>query len=325
MGVEQLATTVEDADTVGFPALHGARGEVLGWAAALEIHSTHPLAAAITATASEVYAALEVTESAGAGIAGLIDGVRTAVGSPRWLNPGPFSERIYAMESRGITVVIVHRDNDPVGAIGVRDELRPEAGEVMASLALQGMGVTMLTGDNTRTAEALATEAGITDVRSQLRPQDKAHAVAELRDRGRGPVAMIGDGVNDAPALASADIGIAMGATGSDAAIESADVAFTGDDLRLIPRAIDHARHGRRVISQNIILSLAIIIVLLPLAITGILGLAAVVLVHEVAEVVVILNGLRAARARQHGRPPSRRAVEQKERQQVYPPTPLPR
>ena len=152
----------------------------------------------------------------------------------------------------------------------------------------------MLTGDNTRTATALAREAGITDVRAELRPEDKATAVAGLGTRG--PVAMIGDGINDAPALASADIGIAMGAKGSDAAIESADVAFTGDDLRLIPRALHHARRGRAIINQNIILSLAIIIVLLPLAITGVLGLAAVVLVHEVAEVIVIANGLRAAR-----------------------------
>nr|WP_096907642.1 cation-translocating P-type ATPase [Dietzia sp. WMMA184] len=326
VAVDKTGTLTRNQPTVTQVLTSGeaSEGEVLGWAAALEAHSTHPLAAAITATATEVPAAREVTETAGEGITGLIDGVRTAVGSPRWLNPGPFSERIHAMESSGVTVVIVHRDDHPVGAIGVRDELRPEAREVMASLALQGMGVSMLTGDNTRTADALATEAGIADVRSQLRPQDKAHAVAELRDRGCGPVAMIGDGVNDAPALASADIGIAMGATGSDAAIESADVAFTGDDLRLIPRAIDHARHGRRVISQNIILSLAIIIVLLPLAITGILGLAAVVLVHEVAEVFVILNGLRAARTRQLARPPSGHTVEHEEVRHAHRPAPLP-
>ena len=146
----------------------------------------------------------------------------------------------------------------------------------------------MLTGDNARTAEALAGEAGITDVRAELRPEEKARAVAELQESGRGPVAMIGDGINDAPALASADIGIAMGVTGTDAAIESADVAFTGDDLRLIPRAVDHARRGRRIINENIVLSLAIIVILLPLAITGVLGLAAVVLVHEIAEVVVL-------------------------------------
>ena len=154
----------------------------------------------------------------------------------------------------------------------------------------------MLTGDNARTARALAAQAWIDDVRAELRPQDKASAIAELGEKN-GSVAMIGDGINDAPALAAADIGIAMGATGSDAAIESADVAFTGHDLRLLPRAFDHARRGRHIINQNIVLSLLIITVLLPLALFGVLGLAAVVLVHEIAEVVVILNGLRAARA----------------------------
>ena len=159
-----------------------------------------------------------------------------------------------------------------------------------------GVTASMLTGDNSRTAAALAKLAGIGDVHADLRPEDKARIVAGFSETS--PTAMIGDGINDAPALAGATVGIAMGATGSDAAIESADVAFTGHDLGLIPQALRHARRGGRIINQNIVLSLAIITVLLPLAITGVLGLAAVVLVHEVAEVVVIDNGLRAARAR---------------------------
>ncbi|WP_211215567.1 heavy metal translocating P-type ATPase [Corynebacterium maris] len=272
------------------------RADVLGWAAALEAHSTHPLAAAITTASPQAPTAQQVDEAAGQGITGVIDGAQIAVGSPRWLTPGPLAAQVEALESKGMTVVIVHRNDRPVGAVGVRDELRPETPEVIASLTDEGFGITMLTGDNTRTANALAHEAGITDVRAELRPEDKATAVADLAERG--PVAMIGDGINDAPALASADIGIAMGAKGSDAAVESADVAFTGDDLRLIPRALHHARRGRAIINQNIVLSLAIIIILLPLAITGVLGLAAVVLVHEVAEVIVIANGLRAARTK---------------------------
>jgi cation-transporting ATPase G len=170
-----------------------------------------------------------------------------------------------------MTVVIVHRGGVPVAAIGVRDELRPEVPEVVRTLATQGIGVTMLTGDNARTARALAAHAGIDDVRAELRPEDKAAAIAELG--AKGPVAMIGDGINDAPALAAADIGIAMGATGSDAAIESADVAFTGHDLRLLPRAFAHARRGRHIINQNIILSLLIITALLPLALLASWGL----------------------------------------------------
>lgn len=154
----------------------------------------------------------------------------------------------------------------------------------------------MLTGDNSRTASALGALAGIGEVHAELRPEDKAHWVAEAAQQT--PTAMIGDGINDSPALAGATVGIAMGASGSDAAIESAEVAFTGHDLRLIPQALRHARRGLNIIKQNIALSLLIIIVLLPLAITGVLGLATVVLVHEIAEVVVIANGLRAAQVR---------------------------
>ena len=270
--------------------------QALAWAAALEQHSTHPLAAAITAAAPGVPAAAGVTEQAGHGVDGTVDGVGITVGSPRWLDPGRLGDRVAGLEEQGMTVVIVHRDGSPVAAIGVRDELRPEVPEVVRTLAAQGIGMTMLTGDNARTARALAAQAGIGDVRAELRPADKSTAIGELSQAGS--VAMIGDGINDAPALAAADIGIAMGATGSDAAIESADVAFTGHDLRLIPRAFDHARRGRRIINQNIVLSLLIIIALLPLALFGVLGLAAVVLVHEGAEVIVILNGLRAARTR---------------------------
>src|SRR5699024_3749559 len=154
-----------------------------------------------------------------------------------------------------------------------------------------------LTGDNARTAHALAQMPGVGAVHAELRPEGKARIVAQLSEQS--PTAMIGDGINDAPALAGATVGIAMGATGSDAAIESADVAFTGHDLGLIPQALRHARRDRAIMNQNIVLSLAIITVLLPLAIAGVLGLDAVVLVHEVAEGGLIANGLRAARARQ--------------------------
>ena len=221
------------------------------------------------------------------------------MGNPHWLDAGGLAGDVAAMEAQGMTVVVVHRNDRPVGVIGVRDELRPEVPEVVSTLAGRGIGVTMLTGDNARTAAALAAQAGITDVRADQRPEDKAAAVTALS--AVRPVAMIGDGINDAPALAAADLGIAMGVTGADAAIESADVAFTGNDLRLIPRALDHARRSRVIIDQNVVLSIAIIAVLLPLAITGVLGLAAVVLVHEGAEVVVVLNGLRAARRRPAG------------------------
>lgn len=268
--------------------------EVLTLAAAVERYSTHPLAAAITAVAPQNPHAEHVEESAGQGISGTVDGHLITVGSPRRLAPGEFAEQIPALEADGMTVVVVHRDGSAIGAIGIRDELRPEVPVVVAALADHRIGVTMLTGDNPRTAAALGAQADIHDIRAELTPSGKADAVAEL---SRSQLtAMIGDGINDAPALATADVGIAMGATGSDAAIESADVAFTGTDLRLIPRALAHARRGSRIINQNIVLSLILIAALVPLAVTGALGLAAVVLIHELAEVIVILNGLRASR-----------------------------
>jgi len=207
-----------------------------------------------------------------------------------------------------MSVAVLQRDDVTIGLIGVRDELRSEAGEAVAALRAMGIGVSMLTGDNRRTATVLATAAGIDDVHAELRPQHKADLVRQLAESR--PTAMIGDGINDAPALAVADVGIAMGATGSDAAIESADIAFTGHDLRLIPQALAHARRGRRIMNQNIVLSLAIITSLLPLSLFGVLGLAAVVLVHEVAEVVIIVNGLRAGRSKLRPLAPAERSVD---------------
>lgn len=275
---------------------------VLQLAAALESHSTHPLAAAITHAAhaeragqpdeTELGAASEITEHAGSGISGVIDGTPVTVGNPRWLDPGALQPQVAELESAGKTVIIVQRAKKPIGAVALHDELRAEAPNVVKQLADDGYGITMLTGDNVRTAKAVGAAAGISDVRDGLSPRDKAAAVAELARQHQ--VAMLGDGMNDAPALAAADVGIAMGATGSDVAVESADAALGSDNLTLLPRALRHARRGRAIINQNIALSLAIITVLLPLALSGVLGLAAVVLIHEVAEVFVILNGLRA-------------------------------
>lgn len=308
---------------------------VLQLAAALESHSTHPLAAAITSAArsectehtgpaertghtahsghtgqtkhterpdeTELGAASEITEHAGSGISGAIDGTPVAVGNPRWLDPGPLQPQVTELESAGKTVIIVQRAKKTIGVVALHDELRAEAPSVVKQLADDGYGITMLTGDNVRTAKAVGAAAGICDVRAGLSPRDKAAAVAELARQHQ--VAMLGDGINDAPALAAADVGIAMGATGSDVAVESADAALGSDNLALLPRALRHARRGRAIINQNIALSLAIITALLPLALTGVLGLAAVVLIHEVAEVIVILNGLRAGLVRTPSRP----------------------
>lgn len=282
------------AVVVVHPAPGTTRDDLLAWAAAVESSSTHPLAAAMTAAAPGSTAATGVVEVAGHGITGQVDRRTIRVGNDRWLDPGEHRPLAESMAMQGMTVVVVEADGQIAGLIGVRDELRPESAEMVRMLHAQGIETIMLTGDNDRTARAIADAAGITDVRAQQLPADKAAAIEALSVSR--PTAMVGDGINDAPALATATVGIAMGVKGSAAAIESADVAFTGHDLRLIPGALAHARRARRIMTANIVLALAIIIVLFPLALFGVLGLAGVVLVHEVAEVIVILNGVRAGR-----------------------------
>ncbi|WP_225331615.1 heavy metal translocating P-type ATPase [Mycobacterium intracellulare] len=269
------------------------REEVLTVAAALEARSEHPLAAAIlAATKTPIAAASDVQAVPGAGPTGHLDGHTVRLGRPGWLDAAELADHVARMQQAGATAVLVERNEQLLGAIAVRDELRPEATAVIAALRADGYQVTMLTGDNHATAAALAALAGIEHVYAELRPEDKAHLVAQLR--AQRPTAMVGDGVNDAPALAAADLGIAMGAMGTDVAIETADIALMGQDLRHLPQALDHARRSRQIMLQNVGLSLSIITVLMPLAVFGTLGLAAVVLVHELTEVIVIANGVRA-------------------------------
>ncbi|WP_017611620.1 heavy metal translocating P-type ATPase [Nocardiopsis salina] len=278
--------------------------QVLAVAAALEERSEHPLARAILAAAPAPQRAEHVEAVTGAGLTGTLNGRSVRLGRPGWIEADPLAGDVKRMQHAGATAVLVEDDGALLGAIAVRDELRPEAGEVVASLRGAGYRVVMLTGDNHATATTLAAQAGIDpgDVHAELRPEDKSRIVGQLREHG--PVAMVGDGVNDAPALATADLGIAMGAMGTDVAIETADVALMGEDLRHLPQVLGHARRSRVIMWQSVGLSLAIIIGLMPLALFGILGLAAVVLVHEVAEVVVIGNGIRAGRTRRLGLAP---------------------
>ncbi|WP_436499625.1 heavy metal translocating P-type ATPase [Actinokineospora sp. HUAS TT18] len=284
------APRVVDVVTAG----EATRDDVLAAAAALEARSEHPLARAILAAAHTVPTASDVTAVAGHGLHGCVDGMTLRLGKPGWVPARELAADLERLQSAGATVVLVERADTLLGAIAVRDELRDEAPEVISRLHSMGIRTAMLTGDNTRTATALAAQAGIDTVHAELLPEDKATLLAELR-AGRA-IAMVGDGVNDAPALATADVGIAMGAMGTDVAIETADVALMGEDLRHLPQVLAHARHARTVMLQNVGLSLAIIGVLIPLAAFGVLGLATVVLVHESAEVLVILNAIRAAK-----------------------------
>ncbi|MHB8891624.1 MAG: heavy metal translocating P-type ATPase [Candidatus Limnocylindrales bacterium] len=268
------------------------REDVMAIAAALEARSEHPLAPAILAAAPGVTPATDVAAVPGHGLTGTIDGQPARLGRPGFIDAAGWEAPIATAQDAGATSVLVEYDGRTVGLIAVRDELRPEARATVEALRERGLEVRMLTGDHRRTAIAIAAAAGIEHVEADLRPEDKSSSVEGLR--ARRPVAMVGDGINDAPALASADVGLAMGAMGSDVAIETADIALMGEDLRHLPVAIDHARRTNGIMRQNLVLSGAILVALVPLAAVGALGLAAVVAVHEVAEIVVIANGLRA-------------------------------
>ncbi|TFD79173.1 heavy metal translocating P-type ATPase [Cryobacterium fucosi] len=266
------------------------RNHVLALAAGLESRSEHPLARAILAATPDRAPVTDVDTVPGAGL----EGRHVRLGRPGWIDAGPLAADLERMQRAGATAVLIEDNGQVIGAIAVRDELRPEAREVIARLNASGYTTAMLTGDNLITATALGQAAGITEVHADLRPEDKAEIIRTLK--ARQPTAMVGDGVNDAPALATADTGIAMGAMGTDVAIETADIALMGEDLNHLPQVLDHARRTRRIMLQNVGLSLLLIAVLIPLALFGILGLAAVVLIHELAEIVVIANGVRAGR-----------------------------
>lgn len=290
-------------------------------AAALERQSQHPLAAAVVAKAAEVSAVTDVTatdvsETPGVGMQGTVGAHRVRVGNVAWLDvpqfdraalesdfaapqpefagrPSSLADDAKALANQGMSVIAVEVDGDLAGLLGIRDELRVEVPETVAQLRGQGIGCVMITGDREETACVLAEQVGISQVFAGQLPADKARRVVDLC--AVQPTAMVGDGTNDAPALAYAHVGIAMGASSSAAAIASADIAFMGHDLRQLPRVFGHARRGRRIMVANICLALAVVIGLFPLALSGVLGLAAVVFIHEVAEVIIIANGMRAA------------------------------
>ncbi|MPZ92591.1 MAG: cadmium-translocating P-type ATPase [Actinobacteria bacterium] len=277
------------------PANGFSQDEVLSFAGALEARSEHPLAKAILDKASPREEASEVEAVAGSGLMGKVGDEEVRLGRPGFIDAQVLEPDVTGLQDAGATVVLVERSGALLGAVGVRDELRDEVSDVVSALKgfpLRLSKITMLTGDNQRTATALADSAGIDEVAAELLPEDKVRAIEE--SQRQHPTAMVGDGINDAPALATASVGIAMGAVGSDVAIEAADVALMGEDLHHLPQALHHARRSMSIMRQNLTLSASILLVLIPLAALGVMGLAAVVAVHELAELVVIGNGLRA-------------------------------
>ncbi len=275
----------------------------LALAAAAEAASEHPLGAAIVAAAAErglvVVPASDARALPGIGVQAVTGGREISVVRPHQANLTASARKdLGALEDDGKTAVVVTIDGQPAALLGIADQLRPEAAATVTALARLGINqVVMLTGDNPATAAAIARTAGIADWRAGLLPEQEAAAVAALHDQW-GPVAMIGDGINDAPALATADIGIAMGAAGTDVALETADVALMADQLTKLPAAISLARRAAYTIGQNIILSLVAIAVLDAAAITGHISLATGLLLNEGSALLIIANGLRLLRRR---------------------------
>lgn len=204
-------------------------------------------------------------------------------------------KQINNLRKQGKTVIMVGTEKQVLSLIAVRDEIRPNAREVIDELHRMGIKVAMLTGDNEKTAQAFATELGIDDVRAGLKPKDKINAIVDI-ERQYGPTLMIGDGINDAPALARATIGMAMGVAGTDAAIEAADIALMGDDLGKVLFALRLGKKARTVSLQNIVFSLVVLAGLIPTAVIGLLTVASAVFFHEASELLAVANGLRAGK-----------------------------
>jgi Cd2+/Zn2+-exporting ATPase len=280
--------------------------ELLSVALAVEEHSDHPLASAIVLGVKERLgdriAPLQVKEVksiTGRGVQADVDGELVYIGKPVLFselnNVEMPTDVIVANEklvASGRTTMVVRKGNRFLGVIGVMDTPRPVVAQVMKELRALGIErLIMISGDNQQVADAVAKAVGLTEARGDLMPEQKVDAIQELRKK-HGKVAMVGDGVNDAPAMANSTVGIAMGAAGSDVALETADVALMADDLAQLPFAVGLSRQTSRIIKQNLYVSLGVVAVLIPATIFG-LNIGTAVLFHEGSTILVVVNALR--------------------------------
>ncbi|WP_230023225.1 heavy metal translocating P-type ATPase [Massilia sp. Bi118] len=280
--------------------------ELLAVVVAVESHSDHPLASALVQGGRErlpagvpAARADDVRGLTGRGVQAVVDGETTYIAKPVLFaesNGMPLSSELArandSLVRAGRTTMVVRKGSRFLGVIGVMDTPRAVAPAVMQQL--RELGITrlvMLSGDNQQVADAVARTVGLTEAKGDLLPEQKVETVKNLRER-HGKVAMVGDGVNDAPAMANATVGIAMGAAGSDVALEAADVALMSDDLSQLPFAVGLSRRTRRVIKQNLWVSLGVVAVLIPATIFG-LNIGTAVLFHEGSTLVVVINALR--------------------------------
>ncbi len=287
-GGEPVVTRIEGSE--GYSA-----DRILALAAALEASSTHPLARAIEVHAEDsglkIPSATDVVETPGFGVEGFVEGEPYRLGR---VHGEPLSEAVELLSARGETVVALSSGSRVLGLLALADAIRQEAGDAVEELSTgaHGMHVVMLTGDGEPVAQRIAADAGVGTYEASLLPADKTRVIESLRADG-ATVAMVGDGINDAPALAAADVGIAMGSAGSDTALEVADVALMRDDLRALPRFFGLSRSAMLVVRQNIALALGAKLVVMALAIVGLADMWMAVFADTGIAVIVILNGMR--------------------------------
>ncbi len=289
-----------------YPLGGASEQELLANAASLEVRSSHPLARAILTKAEQtdisISAAEDIRTVPGRGLEGRTERGDIWLGSDRFAVEKGFGASIPAelsnqIESAGSTLVVVGDENGLTGLLELRDRIRPEAKNIVARLHAQGVkSIIMLTGDNEQTARAVAAEVGIDEVRAQLLPEDKVAAIEELAEQHE-MVAMIGDGVNDAPAMARAHYAVAMGAVGSDAAIETADIALMTDDIGKVPWLIDHSRRTMSIIRQNIGFSLATKALFVTLTGFGLASMWGAIAADVGVSLLVVANALRLLKA----------------------------
>ena len=282
--------------------------QLLQIAASLETYSEHPIAEAVVAAAHQgqipLQPAAAVQASIGRGISGELDGLPMQVGKLAYISTDlatPIDPTLVQasqrLEAGGKTVIWVRRQQQVLGLLAVADQVRPQSAQLLQTLRRRGIAATvMLTGDNRATAQTVATETGVTEVYADLLPEDKVEVVKRLQEQ-YGTVAMVGDGINDAPALAQASVGIAMGGAGSDVALETADIVLMADRLEKLEQAIVIGQRSQQIIRQNITLALVSISLLMVANFLGELTLPAGVLGHEGSTLLVTLNGLRMLRA----------------------------
>lgn len=277
--------------------------ELLALATAVEAKSEHPLAQATLRAAKERQVAVPDVKAfqsvTGKGVQAEVAGTLVQVGNMRFFADAPplglaeAQQMVQTYQAEGKTSVVVARDGRVIGVIAYADVLRPEAPQVVAELRRKGIAhMVMLTGDHAQVAQRIAAEVGVDEVMAELLPEDKVTAVKHVQEK-YGPAIMVGDGVNDAPALAVADIGMAMGAAGTDVALETADIVLMGDNLQNIPYVIGLSKQTRKTLITNLTFAIAAIAVMLLLIIFRDFPLPAAVLGHEGGTVLVSLNGLR--------------------------------